>query len=91
MGGHLPDSCSKVIVKVTTSKDTVVIQQPAQGKNFSSVCLAILENVPAGVPITLTAQYLDLISTPEPNFKPPAGQWSNPLTLAPNEYIVKHL
>ncbi|MBH8564919.1 hypothetical protein I8748_22500 [Nostoc sp. CENA67] len=92
MGGHLPDSCSKVIVKVTTSNNTVVIQQPAQeGKKLGLVCLAILKNVPVGVPIKLTAEYLDLISTPSPNYKPPIGQWSNPLTLAPNEFIVKHL
>lgn len=91
MGGHLPDSCSKVIVRLTTTNNTVVTQKPAQGKDFGSVCLAILENVPVGVPITLTAQYLDLISKPAPNYAPPVGQWNNPLTLAPNEWVVKHL
>jgi hypothetical protein len=91
IGGRVPDKCSNVTVRVTNSKNKVIIEQPAEGKDFGYYCLAALKNVPVNKPITLTAQYSDIVSTPSHTSQSPASAWNNPLTLAPGQYEIKHL
>lgn len=90
---QLDSPCSAIKI-VATPKNGQPIGQAASGPNSGAtggMCTASLKNVPANVPVELKATYYLATSMPDDSYGPPAGKWTNPLTLKPGETVMKYL
>jgi hypothetical protein len=92
--GSINGPCSTIKI-IAKPKNGNAIVQLASGPKLGAKggqCTGSLKNVPVNVPITLTAEYADSLSSkPDDTYGPPAGKWTNPLTLKPGETVMKYL
>lgn len=93
MGGQAVGPCSEIMIVVTPQNGTPIklaASGPVSGAK-SGQCLANFKNLPAGIPLTLTAVYSDLPSMPDDSTKPPGGKWTNPITLVANQTVSRNI
>jgi hypothetical protein len=85
--------CSAIKI-IATPKNGQPIEQAASGPQSGAKggqCTASLKHVPANVPIELTASYYFFSSKPDDSYDPPAGKWTNPLTLKAGQTVMKYI
>lgn len=85
--------CSAIKI-IATPQNGQPIAQAASGPQSGAKggqCTASLKNVPANVPIELKASYYLASSAPDDSYDPPAGKWTNPLTLKAGEKVMKYI
>ncbi|MDR5639831.1 hypothetical protein RHK62_04055 [Thermosynechococcus sp. HY213] len=93
MGNVAPAACSaiQVVAKPQNLPPIKVFATgPAAGAQDGQ-CTFKMTNVPAGVPIELSAVYSDLLSYPEKTYPSPAGKWQNPFVLRPAQVHVRYI
>jgi hypothetical protein len=89
---QLDGPCSAIRI-IATPQNGPPIAKLASGPTSGAKagqCTASLK-VPANVPVVLTAEYAGFYSEPDDSYGPPAGKWTNPLTLKPGETVMKYI